>query len=208
MSLLAKSASVSPMTPDPLQRRAVNALIKKATTLLSQYVQEGRTRTDLLKRTAVVVVDLRSHFALDDGRTDWSGRSQGYRQVISAIYQAAGIRPEYLDTVQSALRYHVGNLIRERASDDDLEAVGLTLTSPKERIGKNRSVVAAIAGSVGEVMRDVNRILASVEVLMGYLIEDQLAALLGADAVAADMSLSSIEVRARLLRLAMPRTEG
>lgn len=191
------------MPPAP---RNVATLVKKAADLLGEYMRNGRTRTDLLKRAAAVIVELRSQFALDDGRVDWSGRSHPYRKAIAAVYRGADIGADDLDTVQSALRYHIGNLLRERAEDEDLEAVGLTLTSPKQRIGRNRNIVAALAGSVGEATSDPIRLLTSADALLDYLTDEKVSELIGAQLVAATLAIESLEAQVARLRAALPVT--
>ena len=50
---------------------------------------------------------------------------------MGQIYEGAQMPRERQDTFQAALRYHVGNLLRERADESELAAVGLTTTSPR-----------------------------------------------------------------------------
>lgn len=131
-----------------MPRKRTDRLVEEAAALLAEYIAAGRTRTDLLKDVAAHIVELRSRFTLDDGRVDWSGRSPEYRAAIAAIYAGAKVPKQHLDTVQTALRYHVGNLLREKASDDELSAVGLTNVSPKDRLQTHRDIINALAATV------------------------------------------------------------
>lgn len=119
------------MTGQPLLGRCVE--------LLKTYMETKRT--DQLKELALLLVALRGSHSLNDGRTDWSGRSQEYRADMRYIYREAGVLGDELDTVQAAIRYHVGNLLRTRASRADLEAVGLSAIAPKERLAAARRAV-------------------------------------------------------------------
>lgn len=112
-------------------------LVNHCIHLLRAYAQDRSTHQ--LKALAPLIVELRSRHSLKNGLPDWSGRSPEYRADMHWIYAEARIPADQLDTVQAALRYHVGNLLRERASLLDLEAVGLKATSPKERLAKVRT---------------------------------------------------------------------
>ena len=173
-----------------------------ATRLLREYVESGRSRTDLLKRVAELIVELRAKHTLDDGRIDWSGRSPAYRTAIAEIYRDAGVPADKLDTVQAALRYHVGNLIRDRADGMALAAVGLTNIAPRERLNRNREIVAALAasGSVGEVTGDPLRLIAGAEALLDHVDESALRNLRGKERVAAKHALAGLRDRAEALR--------
>jgi len=191
------------MTTDDLTRRASR--------LLADYIKSGRTRTDLLKECATAIVDLRSQHTLDDGRVDWSGRSTAYRAEIRKVYAAAKVPADVLDTVQQALRYHVGNLLRERADAGALEQVGLSSTSPRGRLSRQREVVAALStnGSVAEVLNDPIRLIAHAEALLDYIDEGGLAALGAKERTAARASLEGLVERAeRLAGLVAKRPRG
>lgn len=127
----------------------VPELIERSGKLLKQYANAVRG-TDLLYEIAPLVVELRSRFHLEDERTDWSGRSPGYRAAIREVYSLGEIPKESLDTVQAALRYHVGNLLRDRAPADELEGVGLIKLSPKKRLALRRE---AFRLGVNEIMK-------------------------------------------------------
>lgn len=121
-----------------LSKLSTNRLIEEGVSLMTAYLETNRTRTDLLKQLAELIVELRSRHTLEDGTPDWSGRTPEYRQAISEIYRRGGVPESLNDTIQAALRYHVGNLLRNRAPQTELKHVGLTSTSPKERMLRQR----------------------------------------------------------------------
>lgn len=193
-----------------MTQRSAGDIAQEATRLLRSYVQSGRTRTDVLKEVAALIVDLRAAHTLDDGRIDWAGRSPAYRAAMHEIYREAGVPKDRYDTVQAALRYHVGNLIRERATDEALEDVGLTSITPRERLAKNRDVVAALAasGTVAEIMGDPARILAQAAVLLEYTTAEALGALKGPERVAARRALTDLRDRVEILLPAVAPRSG
>ena len=162
------------MTAVPQLQDPIAALVDAAALDLGGYIQTGRQRTDLLKRAAGTIVELRQQFTLEDGRTDWSGRSPRYRAAIAQVYFRAHVPDDKLDTVQAALRYHVGNVLRERAEADELAAVGLSATSPKARIDRIRAVTVALAN---EGKADPLRLTEAAETLLGRVSPEALVAL-------------------------------
>lgn len=181
--------------------KPVETLVSHSASLLAEYLDAGRTRTDLLKEIAEDVVELRSMHHLEDGQTDWSGRSPEYRRAVSELYRRARVPHEQLDTVQAALRYHVGNLLRQRATAEDLAGVGLSATSPKERLARQRAVVNALAAveDGGNIRTDPPRLLAFAEVLVGLVDAKAVAALSVPALVASQMSLDTISAQAAVL---------
>lgn len=123
----------------------------RAGALLADYLRDGRTRTDLLKELAVIIVELREEHHIADGRPDLAGRSAPYRAAIARIYERARMSSDAKtrDAVQTAIRYHVGNLLRERYSEDELAAAGLSNVSPKDRRDTERGLLTLI----GETLR-------------------------------------------------------
>ncbi len=119
--------------------RPTARLRDKAAQAIRRYRTAGEDeRTAILREVAEIFVDLRSHFYLDDGSTDWRGQTYPYRQVIGEVFSMASVPKDELSTVSAAIRYHVGNVLRERLDPDDLEAIGLRPASPRERSVEKR----------------------------------------------------------------------
>jgi hypothetical protein len=116
-------------------------LVTRGAELLGDYV--FTSSTDTLRELAPVIVKLRTQFTLSNGIRDWGGRTPDYRRAIAELYARARIPDEQLHSVQQALRYHVGNYIREVAPPDELEAAGLKTSSPKDRLATARHAVQA-----------------------------------------------------------------
>lgn len=95
-----------------------------------------RSRTDVLKDLARIVVGIRSRFMDDDGNPDWAGRSWEYRSFVRDMYSSAGVPPDSQGRVQSAIRYHVGVLLRATLDPSELSAAGLlpTVSSKRPRL--------------------------------------------------------------------------
>lgn len=117
------SGDLMSLTTDQLIVRGM-MLVRECTA-----VREGRTRS--LRELARVVVELRVRSVTVDGRADWTGRSVEYRQAVGRIYDEIPDADQV--TIQNALRYHVGAVLREVAPAAELTALGLQATTPGER---------------------------------------------------------------------------
>ena len=126
-----------------MTRESLDELLDTGAALVRRWHRIEESKTAVLRELAHVVVDIRSQFRYE-GRVDWAGRSWEYRQAITRMYAAAGIPPDSVANVQGALRYHVGNALRERVDPEELEAAGLKAASPKERVASARSEAAAL----------------------------------------------------------------
>lgn len=144
-------------------------LINEVAALLREYLRTNRTRTDLLKVMAPLIVEMRRRHTLEDGRTDWSGRSPAYRAAIGQVYALAKVPPEHMVTVQAAIRYHVGNVLRQTAERDELEGAGMSAASPRERLDRQRAFLNALAAaqsSTGAPTGDAARLATYAEALL------------------------------------------
>ncbi|WNN93982.1 hypothetical protein SEA_NITRO_26 [Arthrobacter phage Nitro] len=90
-------------------------------------------RTDLLREAAQLFIDAREHFYTKEGEPDWLGRTHAYRLWVREVMTGAHVPPEDVTSLQAAIRYHSGNMLRERLDDDTLEDLGLKKLSPRER---------------------------------------------------------------------------
>ena len=123
--------------------KPLDKLLDTGAALVRRWHQIEESKTAVLRELANVVVDIRSQFRYEGG-IDWAGRSWEYRQAITRMYAAAGIPPDSVSNIQGALRYHVGNALRERVAAEELEAAGLLAASPRERVASARSEAAAL----------------------------------------------------------------
>jgi hypothetical protein len=115
-----------------LQRAATRELRKAV-------AAEGADRTHHLRATADLLVDLRGLHVDQEGAPDWRGKTFAYRDLVRGIYAAAGLPPESGDTVKTALRYHVGNALRDRLTPEQLDEVGLSALDPRDRQASRRA---------------------------------------------------------------------
>ncbi|WLZ10617.1 hypothetical protein [Arthrobacter phage SWEP2] len=111
--------------------RAINALRR-------YYAAPESERTECLRETARSFVAARQHFFTREGEPDWLGRTYAYRSWVREVMGAANIPADDLPTIQSAIRYHTGNALREQLSEDEMDALGLKHSSPRERSVEKR----------------------------------------------------------------------
>lgn len=118
---------------------------QEAADSLRAYIHaEEEDRTSLLRRAAETLVDARAVFSTADGEPDWRGRSYAYRRWVREVYDEASLPRDELPAVQAAVRYHVGNVLRDRLSADELEDLGLRAVGPRERSVEKRTRHAQI----------------------------------------------------------------
>lgn len=184
---------------------AASEHVDKAVAILTEYLRAPRTA--LLRQLAEVVVEMRARATLGDGAPDWGGRSHEYRAQMSEVYERAGVPRENLDTIQAALRYHTGNLIRERASKEELLQVGLTTVSPRDRNAANREVMRAMTDAVGgrTPRQDVDRLAVYAQAILEFIDEVAVPKLEGDRRSVAERALRAVDQRAsELLGLFSP----
>lgn len=95
-----------------------------------------------MRRAAGLLIDFRLLFADSSGRPDLGGKSYGYRQAIADVVSDAGITPMEKGSVMAAVRYHAGNILRDRYSADDLADYGLLPVKPVQRQQAERAANA------------------------------------------------------------------
>lgn len=121
-------------------KELVSQADRAATLLRSAHRSgDGDIDTAVYRSVAEHVLAARQLFTTKEGRPDWRGVTYAYRQWYGDMLGSSGIPSEDLPRVQSALRYHVGNLLRERLDDAELEAIGLRSASPRQRSLAKRS---------------------------------------------------------------------
>lgn len=125
------NTDASPATLPDIQKDAVDAIHRS----LSASDAE---RTALLREGARLFIDARAHFFTREGEPDWLGRTYAYRTWVREVMSAAHVPAEDVTSLQAAIRYHSGNLLRDRLDEDLLEDLGLRKKSPRERSVEKR----------------------------------------------------------------------
>lgn len=153
----ASPAKAAPPAGPPA--KSVDELVADGVALVREYLEVDSRRTDILRSLSLVVVGLRSSFIGAGGKRDWAGQTPGYRNAVKRIYDEAGIPSDSLNNTQAALRYHIGNTLREFAPARELKAAGLKSESPRERaaISQGRKPRGSVA--VGEPDRKATAVL-------------------------------------------------
>lgn len=160
--------------------RPLAQIRESATASLRQYpYAEPGARTAILRDVAAALVEAREHFFTADGTTDWRGRTYAYRQFAGEVFSGANLPPEEGSTVQAAVRYHTGNLLRERLGPDEVEALGLNPESPKERSVAKR----ALQSSALQVLRGGEALQTPAEVAQAVRVASALLGRVDTDAV-------------------------
>lgn len=141
------NATAKPATLADIQSAATSAL---AGSLSAQDVE----RTELLRGVARNFVDARAHFFNRDGEPDWTGRTHAYRTWVREVMTKAHVPADEVTTLQAAIRYHSGNVLRERLGDEAIADLGLRKESPRERSVEKRertSETLNLFGAGGEI---------------------------------------------------------
>jgi hypothetical protein len=130
------------------------------------------TRTEILREAARLLVDARAHFFDAQGETDWRGRTYAYRRFVGEVFSAGNVPRDEIPTVQAAIRYHIGNALRERLSAEELTAIGLRPEGPRERSIEKRRNASALAGVLqgGAVLDDVDDALRALSAVSSALV--------------------------------------
>lgn len=153
----------------PLATLQANAIANLTT---YQRDADADDRTALLRKTAAAFVSAREHFFTAEGEPDWLGRTYAYRRWIRETMSLANVPGEQLSTIQAAIRYHSGNILRERLDDDTRAALGLRESSPRERSTEKRerhSSTLSIFGGGGQELTDAEEITAAGEMMVTAL---------------------------------------
>lgn len=127
-------------THGDLSSRAVEALRAYRAT------QDRGERSERAREVAGLLVDLREHFLTELGEPDWAGATYAYKRAVGEIYRSAGFTD--ISNISATVRYHIGNVLRERLSDDELEDAGLRLDTPRARSQAKRERTSAILAAL------------------------------------------------------------
>lgn len=126
------------------------------------------SRTTNLRAVATAFVEAREHFYTPSGEPDWQGRTHAYRVWVRETMRLANIQQDELSTVQAAIRYHVGNIMRDRMDPETLASIGLNSSSPKQRSVEKRaknSEILTIFGNGGSEIVDAAEIVLAAQMV-------------------------------------------
>ena len=125
------------MSSHPAKRAELQ---NEAVRLVRSYVRdpEAPGRTNTLREIAYRFVALRECYATADGEPDWRGSTYAYKRAVGEIYSMAGLAREDQYRVSNAVRYHVGEVLRETLPEETLDELGLRPAGPKARSVEKR----------------------------------------------------------------------
>jgi len=124
--------------------RSLSDIQHDATTAITTSLRTLDTdRTPYLKDAAGALVEAREHFFTRSGEPDWLGRTYAYRTWVREVMSKAHVPGDEVTNLQAAIRYHAGNVLREKLTTDAIEALGLKRQSPTERSREYRERTAA-----------------------------------------------------------------
>jgi hypothetical protein len=145
-------------------------------------VEDGKYNTVHMRDAAGALIDLRTTFTDRYGNLDLQGNSFAYREAVREVMSRAGVPDSDRPRLMQAIRYHLGNILRERYTAEELAEHGLLATTPVERQRKDRvqrSKVLRASMDPAEEISDPAEIVAalrSAALLVGNIDLDALAA--------------------------------
>lgn len=187
-----------PTRPDPIASAQ-----REATRLLKRYVSAPEEeKTPTLRRLAEILVHTRERFLRDDGTPDWNGRTHPYRAWVREIYSEANIADDDRATIQSAIRYHVGAVLRATLDEDTLQAYGLLPQTPRERSKDRRQNRSALLTALNsrEIAGGALLALSTAFMVLTRVDPAEIVALPERERVVADNTLADLEKRVRAIR--------
>lgn len=120
-------------------RAQVEAKFRRLLLALKALPATDKERHAVLARdAAAAAIDIRERYLLPDGSPDWAGRTWAYRDCLHRLYDEAKYTPQERSATAATLRYHVGNMLRDRLTSVELEAHGVTAPSPRKRQAARR----------------------------------------------------------------------
>lgn len=176
---------------------------REAVRLLKRYLTASKEeRTPILRQVAEVLVEARGHFLRDDGSPDWSGRTHPYRTWVREIYGIANVPPDSHATIQSAIRYHAGAVLRERLDEETLQAYGLMPQTPRERSFDRRQTRSALltALTARDLAGGAMLALSTAFTVLTRVNPDEILALPARERAVAEETLGDLERRIRAIR--------
>jgi hypothetical protein len=135
------------LSPREIESESVEGLTARGAAYARHYATIEGEATTTLKNIAVVLVVLRSRCTDTEGRIDWHGRSQEYRDHAGDVYRRAGITPETAERIQRAVRYHIGNHLRDVVPPEVLTEYNLKPSKPLDRNRAARETRSALVAT-------------------------------------------------------------
>lgn len=187
--------------------RQLDAIGRQVSTAVRRAVRDPESHRAGLRRAAELLVEARLHFLTAEGEPDWKGRTYAYRTWYGGLLSDAGLSPAERETVSATIRYHVGNVMRERLSPEELAEAGLSAPSPIDRARLQRDTRAAIVRSVKDAPAwggvDALRALTVASALVDAVEPEALSSLSPGDGEAAKGLLTDLSASARRLARAL-----
>lgn len=165
-----------------------------AESLRRSFLGSDSERTDHLRNVATSFVDAREHFYTKEGEPDWNGRTYAYRTWVREVMSRANVPADLLTSTQAAVRYHVGNILRDRLNDEQLAELGLRKESPRQRSVEKRertsSALALVNG--GEALESLEDVQEAAAAIIGILKRVNVQELTGQRRKAAEAALRDV----------------
>ncbi|OKI19300.1 hypothetical protein [Streptomyces sp. CB03911] len=128
-------------TSDALSTMDVEQLTDAGAKIVRAYAEVEHVAVGLMRQLAEVIWALRLQF--DDPR----GQSQAYRDAASEVYRRAGVAPDSEERAMTNVRWHIGNLQRERLDAQQLKALGLKPDGPRVRKRESQEAIRVVAAT-------------------------------------------------------------
>lgn len=125
---------------------------KDAVAALRRYAQSDESAD--LREVAGLFIDARMLVTTREGDPDYLGRTHAYRRWVRETMTLANVPGDKLASLQAAIRYHTGNILRARLDEGELQSLGLKAAGPRERSVEKRerySETLAIFGGGAEL---------------------------------------------------------
>lgn len=138
------------MDTERIKRQCIDLLRKAVSSRKSE-------RMALYEQVAQNLVTLRERSITTTGQPDWAGRTYEYRSMVRNIYASAGLSSDPNDPIKAALRYHLGKLLRERLSADELDDARLLRTHAGVRQHERFVSQSALAAQARHLVLQISR---------------------------------------------------
>lgn len=186
---------------------SLSTLHDDAVALLKQRrATPASARAPIQRALAEVIVSSRALFTKSDGRRDIDGRTKAYQRFIREVFEDAGEGADRVP-IMASLRYHVGQVNRERYGVEALaEEYGLDTADPREKSKARRNDRAATvraleAQDTGGSLSAISQLRVAVRHVVSNARPEELAKLSADERGEADAALADIEVVVGALRM-------